>query len=164
MGSDEIKTPRELEAFLRFIEAEGYPIDPESIQKLRGESQPDFSCRTFAGEHFAFEVTALSDTAVAKMIARAPKESAGAIWPGDPTARILRNKMQKTYQTDLPVELLCYWDARTVSTDDMIIATIEEIASGVSNPFRRVWYLGEEGVYLLCGDARHPTRHFANWT
>jgi len=60
--------------------------------------------------------------------------------------------MKKTYATNLPIELLCYWDGRVVDTDDMMRVQIEEIANGDTNPFRRVWFHGEDGFYLMYGD------------
>jgi hypothetical protein len=154
MGSDEEKTALELDALRKFIAAEGYPIELESLEKLRGMRKPDFTCRPLSGERLAFEVTSLCAEEVARMIARTPDESGVSFWTGDPTARIVRTKMHKNYDTDMPIELLCYWDARTVSTDDMIVPTIEAVSNAGRNPFRRVWYHGEDGVHLVCGDAR----------
>ena len=149
MGSDSSKTAAELGALLRFIAAEKYPIDSASIEKLVGPSKPDFSCRTAGGESFAFEVTSLCAEELARMIARAGQEETAACWTGDPTERIVRNKMHKNYDTELPLELLCYWDGRTISTDEMIIPTIERIANSEPNPFRRVWYHGEKEIRLV---------------
>ena len=154
MGSDDSKTPAELAALLRFIAAAKYPVNLASIEKLSGERKPDFSCRTFDGELFAFEVTALCAEELARMInqAFAGKEP-DAVFTGNPTLGILRKKMRKNYDTDLPVELLCYWDGRTFSTDDEIFPMIEQVVNGDRNPFRRVWYLGEIGrSYLMYDD------------
>jgi hypothetical protein len=151
MGSDASKTAAELDAFRRFIEAEKYPIDVASIKKLEGSNKPDFFCRTLPGEELAFEVTALCAEDLARMIARAGQEPDAFTWTSDPTERIVRGKMHKSYDMDLPIELLCYWDGRTVSTDDMIVPTIEAMVNSGRNPFRRVWYHGEEDVHLVYG-------------
>lgn len=151
MGSDASKTPDELDAMRRFIAAEKYPVDSAGIKKLEGHSKPDFLCRMLSGEEFALEVTALCAEELARMIARAGKEPVAFVRTSDPTERIVRSKMHKNYDTALPIELLCYWDGRTVSTDDMIIPTIEMVVNSGPNPFRRVWYHGEHGVYLVYG-------------
>lgn len=151
MGSDASKTAAELDALRRFIEAEKYPIDLASIKKLEGSSKPDFYCKTLTGQELAFELTALCAEELARMIARAGQVPDAFTWTGDPTEGIVRGKMHKTYDTSLPVELLCYWDGRTVSTDDMIVPTIEMVVNSGRNPFRRVWYHGEEGLYLVYG-------------
>lgn len=152
MGSDASKTAEELADFQRFIEAEQYPIDLASIKKPDGESKPDFYCKTLAGEELALEVTELCAQELAQMIALAGKQPDAFVWTSDPTERIVGGKLQKCYDTDLPLELLCCWKGRTVSTDDMIISTIGMVVNSSSrNPFRRIWYHGEEGVYLVHG-------------
>jgi hypothetical protein len=151
MGSDASKTAGELDALHRFLADQKYPAHIVSIEKLRGERKPDFLCRSDSGEEFAFEVTALCAEELARLISRARQEPEAFTWTGDPTERIVRSKMHKSYDTDLPIELLCYWDGRTVSTDDMIIPTIELVVNHGLNPFRRVWYHGEDGVYLVHG-------------
>jgi len=151
MGSDASKTELEKQALLKFIAAANYPIDVTSIEKLDGERLPDFSCSTTDGVRFAVEVTELCDEDIAKMIDISKRVASASVWTNSPTA-ILKRKMQKTYATDLPIELLCYLDGRVVDTDDMMRVKIEEIANGDTNPFRRVWFHGEDGVYLMYGD------------
>ena len=84
------------------------------------------------------------------MVDHKRKVSASA-WTSSPTA-ILKRKLKKTYATDMPIELLCYSDGRLVDTDDMLRPRIEAIANGDTNPFRRVWFHGEDDVYLMFGD------------
>lgn len=125
-------------------------IDYSSIEKAYGERQPDFVCRTLSGEEIAFELTAVCSEEVAKLIARAVVgKEVSATYTVDPTERIVRQKMHKVYDTQLPVELVCYWDARVVSTEEMILEKIHRTANSGPNPFRRVWFHGENAVYLV---------------
>jgi hypothetical protein len=147
MTESEQKIRNERAALARFLDATKLPVNRSSIRKLCGNSQPDFACADNDGKEFAFELTAICAEEVAELIAR---PDVGFARTADPTDRIIRNKMHKTYATKLPIDLVCYWDARTVSTDDMILPTIKEVVNSASNsPFRRVWYHGEEGVWLI---------------
>jgi hypothetical protein len=147
VASDEEKNRSERAALERFLDAAKLPIVRASIRKLAGNCQPDFACHDTAGHEQAFEITEICAEEVAELVAR---PEIGSVWTSDPTERIVRNKMHKKYETEIPVDLVCYWGARTVSTDDMILPTIESVINSVSeNPFRHVWYHGEEGVHLV---------------
>ena len=151
MASEDKKTRDERAALERFLDATNSPIVRSTIRKLKGDSQPDFACCDTGGQEQAFEMTAICAEEVAELVAR---PEVGSVWTADPTERIVRDKMHKKYQTHLPIDLVCYSDGRTVSTDDMILPTIEKVVNSVSaNPFRRVWYHGEGGVHLVAGVA-----------
>jgi hypothetical protein len=148
MGSDASKTERERFELERFLEDSKLPIDRSTIEKLEGESLPDFRCREASGRDIAFELTAICAEELAQLLATAASNPGRFVLTADPTRRIVEQKMRKSYAISLPIDLLCYWDARTVSTDDMILPTIVELASSVPNPFQRVWYNGEKGCHL----------------
>jgi hypothetical protein len=153
MGSDASKTELEKAALLRFIAAEKYPIDVDSIEKIIGESKPDFTCRTFDGELFAFEVTAICDGEVAQMIKGVGKDPKKAHFLGGAARQIIVAKVRNDYDIDLPIELLCYSDWRTDETDDMVLDILRRITEGEPHQFRRVWYLGEKDQpSLVYGD------------
>ena len=50
-------------------------------------------------------------------------------------------------RAQLPIELLCYTNARVVSPDDLIIAVAKTCATSTEGRFRKIWLLGEKGVY-----------------
>ena len=148
MGSDASKTATERAELERLICAAH--LDISTIEKLDGERMPDFKCLSSAGEEFAFEVTSICAPEVAQLIATGQAGSDGAIWTADPTRRIVCGKLHKSYNTPLPIDLLCYWDGRTVSWDELIIAEIEKaLLEAGKNPFRRIWFHGEDGAKLL---------------
>jgi hypothetical protein len=147
VASDDEKNRNERAALERFLDATKLAIERSSIRKLTGNSQPDFQCHDTAGHEQAFEVTEICAEEVAELVAR---PEIGSVWTADPTERIVRSKMHKRYETALPIDLVCYWGARTVSTDDMILPTIQNVVNSVSeHPFRHIWYHGEVGVHLV---------------
>ena len=147
MASDDEKNRNERAALERFLDASKLLIERSSIRMLAGNSQPDFACHDTAGHEQAFEMTDICAEEVAELAAR---PEIGSVRTADPTERIVRNKMHKKYETTLPIDLVCYWDARTMSTDDMILPTIKSVVNSVSeHPFRHIWFHGEEGVHLV---------------
>ena len=147
MGSDSSKTAHERAALDRLVIARRPEIDRASISKLVGESMPDFSCRTIDGSDIAFELTEICSEDIAHLTAKARTGCANAVYSSDPTEAIIRAKLRKRYATALPIELVCYWGARTVSTDDMIVPTIRDTLRLVSeNRFNRVWYVGQDDI------------------
>jgi hypothetical protein len=147
VASEDQKNRTERAALERLLDAAKLPIERSSIRKLTGNSQPDFACYDTVGHERAFEMTEICAEEVAELVAR---PEIGSAWSADPTERVVRNKMRKKYETELPIDLVCYWGGRTVSTDDMILPTIEHVVNSVSeHPFSHIWYLGEEGVHLV---------------
>jgi hypothetical protein len=81
-------------------------------------------------------------------------EKAQFRWTADPTESTYRDKVQKNYTTDCPVELLVYADL-TASPDDLVVPTLREMIDRLGfGPFHRVWFLGEDGGYFI--DERQP--------
>ena len=70
-----------------------------------------------------------------------------AFWTEDPSARIVQKKLLIRYETDCPVELLCYTGGRLVTPDDVIIPTLRALFEHGSGSFRKAWLFGETGVH-----------------
>ncbi|OZI59530.1 hypothetical protein CAL28_08330 [Bordetella genomosp. 11] len=70
----------------------------------------------------------------------------------DPTARIIRSKLNKHYRTAYPVELLVCWEPAIITPDDVIVITLRSVcAQAPSHPFRRIWYAGEHACWYVWG-------------
>jgi hypothetical protein len=146
MSSEEDKAFIELKVFKEFIEKTQLPIRPESIKKPGGKSDPDIFCTFQNGEDVAFELVEICASDLAIHISKLKEE---VLRTSDPTEEIILNKLtkSKTYKTQLPIELLCYTNARVVSPDDLIIAVARRCADSTESRFRKIWLLGEKGVY-----------------
>lgn len=99
----------------------------------------------------AFELAEICSEDLAKAMAKTAKSGeAEFTYCGDPTLTILIKKSNKCYVTPHPIELLVYTDGRVVSPDNMIIPKIGQSANWLKKNFRRVWFLGRKGHYLVC--------------
>ncbi len=146
MSSEQDKALIELKVFKEFVQKAQLPVNFESIKKPGEQSDPDIFCTFHNGEHVAFELVEICASDIAIQISNL-RES--YIRTSDPTEEIVRNKLAKsiTYKTQLPIELLCYTNGRVVSPDDLIIAVIRECSDLTEGRFRKIWLLGEKGVY-----------------
>ena len=146
MSSEKDKALIELKVFKEFAERVQLPIKLESIRKPGGRSDPDIFCTFHNGEDVAFELVEICASDIAVHIS---KLSEACISTSDPTEEIILNKITKSknYRTQLPIELLCYTNARVVSPDDLIIAVAQRCATLIEGRFRKIWLLGEKGVY-----------------
>jgi hypothetical protein len=97
----------------------------------------------------AFELVNLCDPELAKVVAAGPNARTGAFSTSDPSARIVKNKLGKTYDSQHPIELLIYADGPIITPDDVIIPTIRPILESADSTFRRVWFMGEKCTCLL---------------
>ncbi|WP_342117546.1 hypothetical protein [Pseudoduganella sp. OTU4001] len=148
MGSEQEKSKIELAVFNEFIAKTGVPVVPATIRKPGTPSEPDIFCTLSNGEQVAYELVEICSSDIAATISKIRKGGdsvAGST--SDPTERTLRQKLHKKYRTNLPIELLCYTNGRTVSPDDQILCEAQVWANAISGPFRKVWLLGETGVY-----------------
>lgn len=122
-------------------------LDPGSIEK-RSPPEPDILCRDADQGFIAFELVELCDPNLAAEITRITKSGdtdPAAIWTSDPSGMVFTKKLSRRYQTDHPVELLCYTAGRIVTPDDGIIAELQHLAVAVAqSPFRRIWLLGDD--------------------
>ena len=147
MGTEEQKAEVELAVFREFVSKAAISIDPESVRKPGTQSEPDIFCTLSSGEQVAYELVEICSSDIAATLSKLRNGGSTALATSDPTERTLRQKLHKTYRTTLPIELLCYTNGRTVSPDDLIHSEAQRWANAIDGPFRKVWLLGEKGVY-----------------
>jgi hypothetical protein len=143
------KAAHEVKIFLEFIEKSRLPIDPHTVES-RNPQEPDIRCIDSTAGPRAFELVQLTDPQLAQDIARQRTgEEAQFHWTADSTEAVYRGKVTKRYETDGPIELLCY-AALTGSPDDLVIATLEDAIDRLGfGQFERVWFLGQNRSYLI---------------
>jgi hypothetical protein len=145
MASELVKGETEVAVFLRFLEASHLPIDPNSVEK-RSPPEPDLLCTYQSERAVAFELVEMCDSRLASSIATA---SDGYLRVSDPSANIISKKLRKKYETNAPIELLCYTAGRIVTPDNVILPTIKPYLRSWRHTFRRAWLLGRKGVYIV---------------
>ena len=147
MGTEQDKAKVELEIFQKFIEKAGIFVNQSSISKPGTQFDPDIFCTLDSGEQVAYELVEICSSDIAVSFSKIRNGGSDAFSTSDPTKSVVRKKLHKTYQTKRPIELLCYTNGRTISPDDLIINEAQQLACTIKSPFRRVWLLGEKGVY-----------------
>jgi len=145
MASEQAKGQTEVATFLRFLELSQLAIDPDSVEK-RSPPEPDILCTHQSEGQIAFELVEMCDPLLAKSIAEA---SDRYLRTSDPSPRIISKKLRRKYQTDAPIELLCYTAGRIVTPDNVILPAIKPYLRSWRNVFRRAWLLGRKGVYVV---------------
>jgi hypothetical protein len=145
MTPEHVKGERELAVFLRFLEASRLPIDRNSVEK-RSPPEPDILCTHQSEGKIAFELVEMCDPRFARSIAKA---SEGYLRTSDPSANIISKKLRKKYETDAPIELLCYTVGRIVTPDNVILPTIGPYLRSWRHTFRKAWLLGRKGIYVV---------------
>lgn len=153
---DEIaKAKEELSVFQEFVQKGPLCIEIGSIEKLFGSSKPDILCRIVDKGLLAFELTEICSEEVAELITAVSSAKRRTILSGlvvatsDPTSEVIHDKLSKTYNCECEIDLLCYTNGRTLSTDEQICQAASQCLSGGFGPFRRVWLLGQHGVHEL---------------
>ena len=141
------KSANERKAFSMFAEKMGWLCD-ELTMSSRPEPEPDILFK--AGVVLiAFELVEMCDSTLAHQTALI-RDTGGVFttWTSDPTAQIIGKKLSKSYSTDYPIELLCYWNAMVISPDSQIAEEINlALESRSDHPFQVVWYFGEKSIY-----------------
>lgn len=152
MAPEQSKARREMHVFLEFIRQSQFTIDgaPEG----RSPPEPEILCKHQEQGFIAFELVELCDAQIAGTTARMTRSKTCSEpvfrWTADPTTAVIRSKLEKIYQTDHPIELLCYSDGRLVTPDDVIIPTVRQIIAAQGfGMFRRVWLLGEKSCEVI---------------
>lgn len=145
MASEHVKGEAEVAVFLRFLEASHWPIDRDSVEK-RSPPEPDIWCTHQSEGAVAFELVEMCDSRFARSIARA---SDRYLRTSDPSANIISKKLRKKYETEIPIELLCYTAGRIVTPDNVILSAIKPYLRSWRHTFRRAWLLGRKGVYVV---------------
>jgi hypothetical protein len=147
MPSEDTKGIRELEIFQDFVKRSALRIDPDSVEK-RKPPEPDILCKHFDEGIIAFELVELCDPALAARLNDTSLELE-FVYTSDPSLNIIRRKRTRSYQTEYPIELLCYTDGRIVTPDDVIIPTIRPYFECNPGEFRRVWFRGDSTVEIV---------------
>ena len=147
MGTELEKAAIELSVFEEFISKAGIVVDPASVKKPGTESQPDIFCTLGTGEEVTYELVEICSSDIAATLSKIKKGGTFCLSTSDPTESTLRKKLHKTYKTERPIELICYTNGRTYSPDDLIFNKLQLWANAIESPFRKVWLLGEKGVY-----------------
>ena len=141
MNTEATKKERERLVFEAFIKKSGLQINHESIQQPKGRSKPDIVCWQENEGKIAFELTEICDEAVARVTSTIKGSDQPVYIRGsDPTWKA-REKLKKRYETEYPVELLCYTAGRTISPGDLVRDKIRSMAEMDNGQFRRIWLL-----------------------
>lgn len=137
------KEEAERNTFLRFAMLLDEPHHWMVVQNRR-PPEPDLLCQHGVHGPVAFELVSITDPTIAQIHAGHNPCGQSAYFTEDPTERIIRKKLERTYQTQHPVELLVYNDLLVVTPDDAIVTKVVQWLSSKSHPFRRAWYMGEQ--------------------
>lgn len=148
MALEHTKSNREIEAFRRFISASRIRIDPATIEK-REPPEPDILCTHLEEGPLAFELVEICDSNLAEFMATVTEGGAYYMRTTDPSAKIIRKKLRRRYQTDYLVELLCYTDGRVITPANVILPTIRPYLASWKSIFRRAWLLNRGEVYQV---------------
>ena len=149
-SKDAKKAERERKVFLLFAAENQWPVD-DGLVESRLKPEPDILYHGADG-CVAFELAEIWDSWLAAIRARASAHGVGSavIWTTDSTEYIVRSKLNKQYNSQFPIELLCYVSGRTVSPDDLICYAIKsELAKADTILFRRIWLFGETNIYTV---------------
>lgn len=138
-----VKQQNEQYAFSRFVKRLGTQNEWMSIGS-RPEPEPDLLCIHITNGPIAFELVSLTDPKIAEIQAAGEKARQEAFSTTDPSERIIRNKLKKSYRTSAHhIELLIYTDGQIITPDDVIIPTILPLIDAIPHPFKQVWFMGE---------------------
>ena len=150
MSSEADKAQVELRVFADFIALARVPIQLASVEK-RAPPEPDLLCRHETEGKVAFELVELCDPNLARALANPRLDAGGVeyIRTSDPSWSIVLKKLRKKYETDYPVELLCYTDGRIITPPDVIRPTLEPLLGSYRHTFSRAWLMSEGEVYSL---------------
>jgi hypothetical protein len=114
------KAARERCVLEEFARKAPLQIDLETIESRR-PPEPDTRC-SMDGEPVAFELVELCTQELAKNIGDQEKRGAEpkVILGSESAYSVCQSKLEKTYRSDAPIELLCF-AGRTVTPDHLIL-------------------------------------------
>lgn len=145
MSSENEKGEIEKNIFQDFLKRSGLPINPDTVEK-RAPPEPDILCQRADGTFVAIELVEICDSNLAKAISRADSHY---IRTTDPSQDVIERKLTKNYTAQHDIELLCYLGGRVVTPDDCVIPNITPLFQNGDHVFKRVWLLGNKGIYLI---------------
>ena len=150
MTSEADKSKIELRVFAEFVALARIPVPLESVEK-RLPREPDLLCNHETEGKVAFELVELCDPNLARALSD-PRPAEGGveyIRTSDPSWTIVLKKLRTKYDTNYPVELLCYTDGRIITPNDVIRPTLEPLLISYRHTFSRAWLMSRGEVYLL---------------
>ncbi|MCE9507896.1 MAG: hypothetical protein K8R48_06230 [Alphaproteobacteria bacterium] len=138
------KETRERNIFREFVYKSELPIDPGSIESQKCP-QPDILCSHHQDGFIAFELFEFcsEDIAIAVTKLKKDKKDHVIIRTASPSKK-LKEKLKKEYQTNYPIELLCYTNGRTCEPDDVLLENMRPIIDMNNGQFRRIWLFGNK--------------------
>ena len=142
MNKEAEKAERDWFVFQKFITTCALLVVPDSVESRR-PPEPDILCLHAVEGHIAFELVEICDGRLARKLSAIGKEEFGFFRSQDTSWSVLREKLRKSYETDYPVELLCYV-GRLLSADSQIRATIQPMIEMYNGQFRRIWLFGDQ--------------------
>jgi hypothetical protein len=142
MATEQDKGDHEILIFTNFVKAAALPIDLASVVK-RLPPEPDLRCTHHDEGPVAFELVEICDPNLAEVFASPAEKIPVYLRTSDPSAGIIRKKLRRQYQTDLPIELLMYTDGRVITPPDVILPTVTPYLGSWRNVFRRAWLFSE---------------------
>lgn len=149
MASLTVKQRNEQAAFAQFAKRLDQGAEWTEVTS-RPEPEPDLLCIHIRQGPIAFELVSLTDPQVAKVQAAGSRAHTSTFSTSDPSERIIRNKLHKSYTTSAGhIELLIYTDGQIITPDDVIIPTIEPWFDAISHSFKRIWFMGEHETRCL---------------
>lgn len=140
-GADS-KASSERAVFMKFAEHLGEAELWESVESTQ-PPMPDLLCVHRVLGPKAFELVAITDPLIARVNAGKAKHGVSQYWTSDPTERIIRKKLGRTYQSEHPIELLIYNDLLVITPDDIIIEIAVNWLGSINHQFRQVWFMSE---------------------
>lgn len=152
MATEIEKAQIELAVFADFVSFSGVPVIAGTAEK-RNPPEPDILCSFGEEGMVAFELVEICDPNIARALAdpRPNLDGVEYIHTSDPSPQIVGNKLRKVYQTDHPIELLCYTAGRVITTTDVIVPTILPLLESYRHTFRKAWLLSESEVIRVWG-------------
>jgi hypothetical protein len=148
MPSEIEKEKQEQAAFHRFAARSGQSGTWLSVES-RKPQEPDLLCTHSIWGHIAFELVRICNPHIAKVQTAGAMATQQMVIASDPSERIVRNKLAKSYVSRHPIELLIYTDGQVITSDDAIIPTILPCFDAVPHPFRKIWFMGETVIECL---------------
>lgn len=141
--ADQGKAIRERKIFGCFLTQQCWP-DDMNLFESRNPPEPDILYNHPQEGNIAFELAEICAPEIKKEL---PNLFNGGDSPfiriSSSTRRILSKKLSRIYETEYPIELLCYAGA-VVEPNDVTIAEMMPIIECSEINFRRIWFFGDK--------------------
>ncbi|QOJ19328.1 MAG: hypothetical protein HRU77_00600 [Gammaproteobacteria bacterium] len=139
MRNEQSKGSCEIEIFSKFVIEGNFPYDLGTVEKC-SPPEPDIICTHQVAGIVAFELVEICDPKLAEFNATIEVGGVYYMRIADPTTKIIKKKLSRTYETRYPIELLCYTEGRVGTPASIIAKTIFASIQSHAHPFHRVWF------------------------